>query len=167
MDGLRDIRVECIPLSRRYRSNRGLSERLIRERLEKQGWTVWRGGMLDIVRERGIPRALRERYEQLCTLLDLHMPGTREQLQYFCAVQHGMPDFLCYRSGSFLWVECKLGHESLSERQKLCLLKLRWMGFRVEVHRLVYPQTRSRQLSLNLLTGRKDIRERQATLKRI
>ena len=44
------VRYKYIPMKKEYDYKRGLSERLIKSRLEKEGWTVWRGSMIDCFR---------------------------------------------------------------------------------------------------------------------
>ncbi|MGM5488383.1 MAG: hypothetical protein ACQESG_05530 [Nanobdellota archaeon] len=148
-----------IPMKRNYRVVRGLSERQIRKNLERTGWTVFRGGYLHCLRGEMYP-AVYEKYRQLEWLLPESLP----ELQYLCEVHHGMPDFLCYRDG-FKFVECKLGHEQLSERQKSCVSRLLGMGFEVEIHKLVYACTKNRIAYVNLLDGAKVIKERQLRLR--
>jgi len=123
----------------------GLAERFLRRRLERQGWTVWRGGRIDIVRQEDVYPNVRRKYEQLCRLLQKHHPRQVERLQYLCAVHQGMPDFVCYRNGRFKFVECKLQYEPLSLRQKKCIQTLQQLGFVVEVHTLVDKRTKKRR----------------------
>lgn len=144
----------------------GLSERLARRRLEKRGYEVWRGGILDITRRLGSEYpAVRRKYARLCALLNAHHPGKLEELQYLCAVHHGMPDFLCLKSGRFVFVECKLQHEQLSPRQKKCFPKLLALGFEVEVHRIADARVRTRAAEF-LPDGRKRVLERQRIIAR-
>lgn len=154
-----------IPIKKVYRSRRGLSERQLRKRLEKQSWTVWRGNLINIIRDKGIYPNIKRKYSLLCTLLEKYHPGKLEYLQYLCEVHHGLPDFICFRNGVFKFVECKLGYESLSKQQKRCIPKLQALGFSVEVHKLVEQCTKTRLAIVNLSTGQKNIKERQMMLK--
>ena len=148
-------------------SNIGLSEKILKRRLEKQGWTVWRGGIINIVRKNDIYPNIRRKYEQLCNLIVKHNPGVLEELQLMCAVHHGMPDFICFRNGSFKFVECKFKNEQLSSRQKKCISKLQQMGFEVEVQKIVAPNTKTRIALTNTVTWDKIIVEKQAKLSRV
>ncbi|MFO7711259.1 MAG: VRR-NUC domain-containing protein [Candidatus Woesearchaeota archaeon] len=149
-----------IPMQRDYRVKRGLSERQIKKQLESNGWRVYRGGFLHCLRTEMYP-AVETKYRELERLMDREM---LERLQYMCEVQHGMPDFLCYR-GHFKFVECKLGHEQLSERQKRCIQNLFGLGFEVEIHKLVYACTKNRIAYVNLSDGSKYVKERQLRLR--
>ena len=144
---------------------KGLSEKLIRRKLEKSGWTVWRGGLLNITDQMELYPNVRKKYDALLTLLRKYRPGAIDELRYLCQVHHGMPDFLCYRNGQFKFIECKLGYESLSKAQKLCVSRLQCLGFPVEVHRLAEPQTLIRAAVVNLRNGKKRIRIKQRSLK--
>jgi len=159
------IKQVYIPISKEYRTRKGLSERKLRRRLEKQGWTTWRGGSINITRKTEIYPNVRKKYQRLNNLLNKHRPGLLPFLQYLCNVHHGMPDFICFRNGVFKFVECKLGYESLSKRQKICIKKLQSFNFTVEVHKLVEVQTKTRESEVNLSTGDLFIKERQMTLK--
>jgi len=153
-----------VPMARKYKKRQGLSERQLKKRLEQQGWTVWRGGAINIVRYGGLYPNVKRKYEVLCKVLEEHRPGTCEYLQYLCSVHHGMPDFICYRSGKFKFVECKLGHEQLSHRQKACIRRLKGLGFTVEVHKFVDHCTKTRRAIVDLRDGSKSILEKQMTL---
>jgi len=144
------VKFIYVPIAKKYKSNRGLSERLIRKRLEGEGWEVWRGGFLHAPRMEVYPNVLKK-YKRLEHLID---PATLDHLQYLCVVHHGMPDFLCYRDG-FKFVECKLGHEQLSKVQKLCIPLLKKLGFPVEVHKMVFDCTKDRVALVNIKNGKK------------
>ncbi len=158
------LTVYYIPLRRNYKNRVGLSEKLIKQRLQKQGWEVWRGGAINILRMDEVYPNVRFRYQLLHHLLDKYHPKKREYLEYLCAVHHGMPDFICFRHGQFKFVECKLGHEQLSKRQKKCIPLLQKAGFEVEVHKIVEHCTKIREASLNITNGKKTIKARQLTL---
>ncbi len=160
------VRYEFVPIKGKPKSRVGLAERFLRKRLEKQGWMVWRGGSIDITRRAEVYPNVRRRYEQLCALLEQQYPTMLEKLQYLCVVHHGMPDFVCYRRGEFKFVECKLGHESLSERQKKCIVVLQKLGFVVEVHKLVDTCTKTRIAVVDLYNGQKIVVETQLSLRR-
>jgi hypothetical protein len=153
-----------VPMRGSPTSRVGLAERQLCNRLEKQGWMVWRGGALNILKKEDNYPNVKRKYHLLMRLLDRHMPGKREQLQYLCHVHHGMPDFLCYRLGEFKFVECKLCHEQLSLGQKKCIARLQQLGFTVEVHKLVDERTKARVSRVSLATGRKSVVERQTNL---
>ncbi len=161
------IIVEYVPALKVYETRQGLSERLLRRRLERQGWSVWRGGSLHLVQRDDLYPRVRDRYELLCRLVsEKYNTGMVELLQYFCAVQHGMPDFLCYRNGIFKFVECKLGYECLSARQVFCIQRLHDLGFTVEVHKIAAPTTHARRVVLNLVTGTKQVQEEERCLRK-
>ena len=153
------VRHRYIPLSRVYKSNRRLSERIVRQRLERAGWTVWRGGALAIHRDECYPNVHRK-----YSILDELLGEKLELLQLFCAVHHGMPDYFCHRKGEFKFVECKLGHEQLSRLQKRCIARLKAEGFTVEVHKLVFPETKLREADVDIDTHAKSVRDRQLRL---
>lgn len=130
------VPVTYVQTLRKFRDNNGLSERFMRKRLERNGWAVWRGGLINILSQPDLYPNVQRKYLQLHLLLRNYHPDQVETLQYLCSVHHGMPDFICFRNGMFKFVECKLGNERLSARQKKCIARLQSMGFRVEVHRL-------------------------------
>lgn len=148
----------------RAESRLGLSEKLLSRRLQRQGWELWRGGILHILRQGEPYPNVRRKYERLQSLLEKNLPGTFEHLQYLCHVHHGMPDFLCYRNRQFKFVECKLGYEPLRHNQRLCIRRLLELGFEVEVHTLAVPSTRRLVADHDLQTGKKYVIERQMVL---
>jgi hypothetical protein len=157
----RNIRHIYIPLRRKYKSRQGLSERRIKKRLEKKGWEIWRGGFIHCIRYKDLYPNVFRKYIRLRKILGNDL----EYLQYLSVVHHGMPDFFCRRKKKLKFVECKLGHEQLSERQKKCFPKLMELGYKVEVHKLVFPCTKLRIADVDLKTGEKIIREKQMRLK--
>lgn len=158
------IRYVFWPYYREYKSNFGLSERQTRKKLESEGWEVWRGGLLNILKKDEIYPNVRRKYSRLLTLLHHHHPDQLELLQYWCT-QSGMPDFICFRNGSFKFVECKFNHEPLSRRQKRCIQKLQSAGFPVEVIKFVEAKNLIRVKEENYHTGQKQIISQQLTLK--
>ncbi|MFQ5475027.1 MAG: VRR-NUC domain-containing protein [Candidatus Nanoarchaeia archaeon] len=158
------IRVRYIHTLRRYKTNTGLSERQIKKLLEKQGWEVWRSELLNIVREVDVYSNVRRKYERLLTLLYTYHDDKVPLLQYWCDVNHGLPDFICYRSGIFKFVECKLNHEQLSPRQKRCIERLQEQSFTVEVIKFVTKTIRIRAVEMNYHTGHRKVLERQLAL---
>ncbi len=148
-----------------YPDKRGLSEKLLRRRLENNGWTIWRGGLIGAQDEYDIYPNVRRKYQLLEELLEGFRPGTYEELKFLAKVHHGMPDFICFRKGVFLFVECKYGHEQLSIRQKHCIRKLKQLGFVVEVHKLVENCTKTRKAMIILETGEKKILNKQLRIK--
>ena len=154
-----------IPFAHTREDNRGLAEYVIRKRLERHGWTVWRGGCIGIARCDDIyPRVLRK-YWLLERFLEQTRPGTIETLRYYAETQHGMPDFLCYRHGTWKFVECKFCHEQLSPCQKRCIPRLVQLGFVVEVHKLIGPGTKLRRALVDLASGDCLVKERQLRLR--
>ena len=144
-------------------TSKGFAEKVVRRRLEKKGWIVWRGGSLHNARRDVFPN-VKEKYRLFEHLMDRYVPGKKEFLQYLSSSQHGMPDFLCFFHGTFLFVECKFRHEQLSERQKKCIARLQKHGFHVEVHKVVTKETKVRRAVLELHTGRKHVLEQQKRL---
>jgi DNA polymerase elongation subunit (family B) len=153
-----------IPIKREYKSRKGLSERLIKRRLEKQGWEVWRGGLLNILKEQEIYPNVKRKYEKLMDLMEEYQKDKLPHMQYISTVHHGMPDFLCFRKGEFKFVECKLGHEQLSKRQKKTITKLQQLGFRVEVFKLSEACTKTIRSTLNVNNGTKRVFAKQLTI---
>jgi len=151
-----------------YKKRAGLSEVQLRKRLEKQGWKVWRGGFFHRLHDDLYP-VVRRKYIVLVQLIK-RLYGL-EKLEFLCymdRVHHGMPDFACYNSTlkEFKFVECKLGHEQLSKRQKLTIGKLQEKGFKVEIHKLVDFCTKTRKARVSLNSREKHILEKDLTLKR-
>lgn len=156
------VTFRYVPMRSGSVERRGLSERELKRRLERQGWKVWRGGLIGILRREELYPNVRRKYGLLRELVERRHPGTFELLEYLCAVHHGMPDFLCHHPAKgFLFVECKLGHEGLSEGQKRCIRRLQLLGFEVEVHKLVEPCTKTRAAAIDLENGEKSVLERQ------
>lgn len=159
------IKFVYVPIPKSYATRHGLAEKKLRQRLEKQSWTVWRGSAFNILKMLdSYPNVVRK-YTLLLELIVKHHPNKLEELQYLCAVHHGMPDFVCFRNGKFKFVECKLGHEQLSMRQKKCIKKLQQLGFEVEVHKLVEPGTKLRTAMVNPMNNDKRVIEKQQRLK--
>lgn len=154
-----------VSMQKRHESHNGLSEKLLAKRLERQGWNIWKGGLIGILRNQEHYPNVERKYRRLYALLHKHHPGTLEHLQYIAAVHHGMPDFLCYRNGQFKFVECKFGHEQLSRVQKRCVARLQEMGFAVEVHKLVRECTKTRAAAVYLPGNQKIILETQSAIK--
>ncbi|HZX45574.1 MAG TPA: DNA polymerase domain-containing protein [Candidatus Nanoarchaeia archaeon] len=152
-----------IPMLSQPPEKRGLSEKIIKKRLVLQGWTVWKGGLLGIEKVSEYPNFIRKYIllKQLLSKVDEKLP---EELEYMSNVHHGMPDYICYRNGKFKFVECKLQYELLSDKQKKCLMKLKGMGFDVEVHRLVDRRTKAREAMVDVVNGGKMIMEVQNRL---
>jgi len=142
-----------------------MAERLLRAHFEKAGWTVWRGGFLHQLAATDIYPNVKRKYSRLQKLLEQERPKHWELLQLFCAVHHGMPDFIVYRQGVLKFIECKLGHEQLGNYQKQCLPRLKKLGFTVEVWKIVDDCTKTRRAKINILTGEKTICEKQERLK--
>lgn len=155
-----------VPMRRQFLERRGLAERELKARLERQGWTVWRCDLIGIVHERGddLYPNVRRKYELLEAVLERRRPGLHEEIRYLVAVHHGAPDFLCERLGELKLVECKLGHEQLLASQRACIPKLQAMGLCVEVHKLVEECTKVRAAEVNLTTGKKNVKEQQLRL---
>lgn len=148
-----------------YMTRRGLSELQLRRRLEKQGWNVWRGGFLHAASDY-FP-SVKKRYDALFGLLkELVGEDMIQRLCYLSSVHHGMPDFLCYNpvTKQFKFVECKLGHEGLSNRQIVTILKLHDAGFVTEVHKLVDACTKVRKAKINLAFNEKQVLEKEMTI---
>jgi hypothetical protein len=163
------VRHEYIPFTRQPTHFYGFSEEQVKRRLRRDGWIVWRGGSLNIIRQDEVYPNVKNKYGLLQQLMEQDFPDRFELLQYWCEVHHGMPDYLCFRSkgGKREWkfVECKLNYEQLSARQKVCIGKLQDMGFAVEVHKLVDHRTKARSAEVDLEKKVRRIRERQTTLR--
>jgi len=144
---------------------RGLSEKYLKKRLEKQGWEVWRSALIDITLRPNLYPNVKKKYERLRKLLEKHRTGTLCHLKYLNIVHHGMPDFLCHRNGRFKFVECKLGHEQLQKSQKKCIPKLQQLGFEVEVHKLAMPCTKVRKAEITVDNKQKTVMAKQMSLR--
>jgi DNA polymerase-2 len=149
-----------VPIRKKFESYGGVSEKELRKRLGKQGWIVWKSALINIINDEEVYPNVRRKYEKLHGLLDDRL----EMLRYICHVHHGLPDFICYRNGIFKFVECKLGHEQLSDSQKKCIPKLIDMGFDVEVHKLVHDCTKTRIADVNLKYQIKNVVEKQTAV---
>jgi hypothetical protein len=156
-------------MKRRRPDMHGFSEEELKKRLERHGWTVWKGGLIGITRRKELYPNVERKYSRLKELLLRDFPEFVEELEYINAVHHGMPDYICFRNWNhkkeWKFVECKLMHEQLSARQKICIRKLQAMGFAVEVQKLVDHRTKMRHAEVDLENKLKRIRERQTTLK--
>jgi len=159
------VRFLYLPIPRRYATRHGLSEKYVKRRLERSGWTVWRGALLNVLKRVEVYPNVRKKYELLVALLCEYHPGTLEEMQYLCHVHHGMPDFLSFRRGEFKFVECKLGHEQLNPGQKKCIPKLQKLGIPVEVHKVVDPCTKLREAWVDVENGEKEVVEKQLRIK--
>jgi len=126
------------------KNRRGFAEKALKKRLEKNGWSVWRAGLIGMENPYPEYPAVAKKYQQLHLLLKKYCPRHLEQLHYINAVHHGLPDFICMRNNKFLFVECKLVYESLSKKQKKCIALLQRLGFSVEVHKVVDERTKTR-----------------------
>lgn len=149
-----------------YKSRHGLAELQLRKRLEKQGWKVWRGGFVHSIAADIYPH-VKKKYLQLAELItELYGNRTLDFLCYLCAVHHGMPDLICYNpiTQELKFVECKLGHEQLSNRQILTIKRLQDQGLKVEVHKLVEECTKTRKAKVNLELKSKKIIEKELML---
>ncbi|MEM3154738.1 MAG: VRR-NUC domain-containing protein [Candidatus Woesearchaeota archaeon] len=159
--------TEYIPMRKYpYKTRHGLAELQLRKRLEKQGWQVWRGGFVNAIAADAYP-AVKRKYAQLSELiLELYGERALDFLCYLCAVQHGMPDLVCYhpQKKEFKFVECKFGHEQLSSRQIMTIKHLIDAGFVVEVHKLVDDATKTRKAEVNLVTKEKKVLEKEMKL---
>ena len=143
-----------------YVNRSGLSERVLKDRMQKRGWESFRGGMIGVRMEYPNVLAKYARLEGLIT--DKLGVDVLDELKLINAVHHGMPDYLFFRRGELLFVECKLGHEQLSERQKKCIRRLQDLGFKVEVHKLVEDCTKVRDVQV--IGGVKTVVARQERL---
>lgn len=113
--------------------------------------------------------AVKRKYVQLAELIvELYGDKALDLLCYLCTVHHGMPDLVCYNPAlkQFKFVECKLGHEGLSDRQVTTIQKLKEAGFQVEVHKLVEECTKTRKAEIDLRTKEKRILEKEMKLTR-
>jgi len=156
------VKFKYIPIIKQYDYRAGLSEKLIKEKLEKEGWIVWRGSLIGILRSgQELYPNVKKKYEKLESLLEKNNPGKIQELQYMNAVHHGMPDFICFRVNRFKFIECKLQYESLSKVQKKCIEKLTEMGFEVEVHKIVDQRTKTREAYVEVISGNKYLLEKQ------
>jgi hypothetical protein len=104
------------------------------------------------------------KYELLSKFLEKHSAELLEKLQYYCSVHFGFPDFICHKNGEWKFVECKLGYEPLSEKQKKCIMELQLLGFNVEVHKLVSSPAGTRSAMVNLEGSGKIVTRKQLTL---
>ncbi|HLP79515.1 MAG TPA: DNA polymerase domain-containing protein [Acidobacteriota bacterium] len=154
-----------IPIPKKYEDYRGVSEQLIRKDLQKKGWLVWRGGLIHYAGQKHEYPNVQKKYELLAQLLDKYHPDVRDHLSYICRVHHGMPDFICYKDGRFLFVECKLAYETIKTGQRICAQKLTDLGFEVQIHRIVHEPTKVRVAYVDTNMRRAQIVDRQLALK--
>lgn len=144
-----------------YKTRRGLAETQLKKRLEKHGWHVWRGGFFHAINGDLYP-VVKRKYIHLVQLIKEHYNGRMlDYLSYMSAVNHGMPDYICYHPHlkQLKFVECKFGHEQLSQRQITTIHKLKERGLTIEVHKLVEPCTKTRKARVNIITKKKNILE--------
>lgn len=143
----------------------GLSERVCRRKLLREGYEIWRGGLFNILRDENYPN-VEQKYRRLQDLLEQHHPGHFEYFSYVCAVHHGMPDFVCYKNGKFLFIECKLSHEQLLESQKKCMQLLLRLGFTVEIHIVADEKMKMTRAVTDIRSGKRLPKEKQLRLKK-
>jgi hypothetical protein len=155
------------PMPLRVADRRGLSERLVRRHLERHGWLVWRGQLLLFPPDEETYPNVRRKYERLRQLLERKHPRILDALAFLAQEHYGVPDFLCYKLGQFKFVECKLGHEQLSMRQRRCIIFLVSLGFDVEVHKVVGPETKARRALVDIVDGKRRVYERQLALRQV
>lgn len=158
------LKEVCLQIPLRTKNRKTLSEKLTKRHLEKRGWKVWRGGSFNAHKDEDAYPNVKLAYERLNTLMERHHPAHAETLRYLCHVHHGMPDFVAYKNGRFKFIECKLIYESLSARQKRCIVKLVEMGFMVEIYRIVDKRTRIRKANVDITNGKKEQLEIQERL---
>lgn len=154
--------VRCKYFYHKHKGNsRGLAERVVKRKLEKEGWLVWRSDCLNVLDLDLYPN-VRKKYERLFRVLK-RFNVDYEFLQYVCYVHHGLPDFICYRLGKIKFVECKYKYEPLNENQKKCIPMLQSKGFWIEIYRIVnHSKIRRAIIHVN---GGKRVLERQTALK--
>lgn len=150
----------CYAVPTHPRDRKGFSESHIRSKLEKRGWTVWRGGFLHATRKTHVYPNVAKKYRQAERILGDQLSA----LQYLGVVHHGMPDLLCYNQGSLKFVECKLGYESLLDQQKKTITVLINLGFRVEIHRVVEHASKHRKAHYRVKTGQRTVVDKQNPL---
>jgi hypothetical protein len=122
---------------------------------------VYRGGFLYASRLDDVYPNIKKKYSRLKGILGDKL----DYVQYLARIHHGMPDFFCHRRKETKFVECKLGHEQLSDQQKKCIKVLVLKGFVVEVFKVVFDCTKVREAMVNIYSNEKEILEKQERLK--
>lgn len=153
-----------IPVPSKYKGRRGLSERFVKKFLENKGYLVWRGSNVCLSEQRHLYPLVQKKYTLLTLLLYYYHPFVVEDVRHLAKHHFGLPDFIVFKK-TFVFVECKLGHEQLSQRQKLCIQRLVKLGFTVEVYKLVDDCTKVRKAWVNIFSNEKQILEKQLRLK--
>ena len=148
-----------VPMKVNYSERKGLSEKIFKRKMEKEGWIVWKGALIGVESE--YPNVIRK-YK----LLEKVLGDKYEHIKYISHVHHGIPDVICYRKGEIKFIECKLINEQLSKSQKKCIALLQKMNFKVEVHRLMKISQRFKQVRKDMLTNKKIIVEQQVRIKK-
>src|SRR3989338_6006490 len=162
-DGEEDKKIRItsfeIPLHKFSKDKRGFSENFVKKSLERKGYLVFRPEFLHLDFSDYYPNVKRK-YVLLGNLLEKYHPGRYEELRYINHVHHGMPDFLCFKDGKFLFIECKLNHEPLLSGQRKTISRLFSMGFPVEIYRLVHPKVRARRMDEDVITKKRRVIEK-------
>ncbi len=153
--------IEEVKLKNRaYVSRHGLAEALVRRRLVRAGFDVFRGiGFFG-------PEALHveypvviARYERLESLLRSQLGFGLFTLRSVLHSPKGMPDFLCYKDGRFLFVEVKLEHEPIKKHQLAKMELLERFGFETKVVRV-------KQKPYRIISDSKKVMVRQKRFRR-
>jgi hypothetical protein len=153
-----------VPLTEHTEYKSGLAERYLRKRLKQHGWRVWHTSCFASARHPELYPLIRSLYEELCYLLEKQRPGIVSSLEFLARSYHGMPEFICYRSGVFKFITCKFEQEKVPRSQRYTMLKLLELGFIVEVHTLVDKNTKALQAYLDVQTGNRRVTEAQLTI---
>ncbi|MEK6968695.1 MAG: VRR-NUC domain-containing protein [Nanoarchaeota archaeon] len=120
-----------------YASRHGLSERIARKRLVKQGFKVYRGiGFFGFKAIKVDYPAVVNKYKELESELTGRLGYSLFAIQLALGSAKGIPDFLCLSDKEIVFVEVKLEHESIKPHQLRVMRVLEDFGFKVMVFRL-------------------------------
>src|SRR3989338_3719260 len=113
---------------------RGLSEKLAKQKLKKQGFRVYRGigffgpGAIHV----DYPYVV-NMYKELDKYLNERFGYALFAMRLVLGTTKGMPDFLCISGSEISFVEVKLEHESIKPTQIKMMDALEEFGFKVMV----------------------------------
>lgn len=151
------MEVEIIYLHKRnfeYKTNRGLSEKLVKNYYSKKGYLVWKGEYLRFLGNESFYVYQKEKYDKLIYEIKSKI-GTKRfwKLIIYLKAFSGIPDFIIKKNEELIFVEVKLNNESIKKNQLNSMLFLKEIGLNSVIVR-VSDNKRIFKKELDLLTGK-------------
>ena len=147
--------IEVIYLHKRefcYKTNKGLSERIVRQDFKKRGFEVWKGSYLQFQEEFFVHQ--RDKYELLVNELKYRIGHKRYwRLILWGKAFAGIPDFVVMRNEDFYFVEVKFNNESIKKNQLNTILFLQELNLKTIIVRVSDNKTIFSK-ELDLITGK-------------